>query len=137
VLAYSREQQHIAWVVSPHRMDRRTGAVERSPLSNYAKELYESITLGIPLPGCEGPEYENVEQKESDLDSTFTLHYSEKIGRYAFGKMYVFEAPDIKEAWKKANAFMLARKVSVSAMKAAILDAGDRQVQNPFKGKLK
>jgi len=131
------EQQLIAWVVSPHRMDRRTGAVECASMSSYAKELYKTISLGIPLPGYTGPEFEFAGSTEIALDSMYTLHYYEKFGRYKFGKMYVFEAPDVKVAWKKANSFMLARKVSVTAMKNAVLKQDDLSIPNPFKGKPK
>lgn len=40
----------IAWVVNPLRKDKRTGAEFLQPLSSYAKDLYQSITLGMKVP---------------------------------------------------------------------------------------
>jgi len=57
------EEWGVAWVVSPHRKDKRTGAVNRRPGSAYMAEL---LAFAVPWAGHPKPAWTPEEWKRSE-----------------------------------------------------------------------
>lgn len=124
------ETHRIAWVVSPHREDRRTGAKCHTPMSDYAKELYSRISFGFPIRAAKNIDVEALVEKDPK-PRLFTLQYREKVGIYAFDTYYALEAEDEDAAWSKAITYMRARKVPINTMCEAVLFDGDKKIPFP------
>jgi hypothetical protein len=122
----------VAWVVSPHRQDRRTGAVGRATWGAYAQELYAAVSLGIALPKSlpQPPALSVTKEKAPELPkpATYVLAYTARGRGDGRGRVFQFPAESDSDARIIANAYLEGKQVPTEMRKQAALYEGEREV---------
>lgn len=101
-------RHEIGWVVSKMRRDKRTGATSVRPLSSYARELFESVSMKIPQRQEKAAPVELEQPPKAPVRlPTYTLNFINRISRNSRKPVTTtFQAASDTEAIAKATAVL-------------------------------
>lgn len=135
----------VAWVVNPLRRDKRTGADNRQPASEYAQELFDCVSLGVPLPrstreepvfihSAPAEDEQTEDQPTEDHDITagteiYVLQYTARRGtKYSRAQFKRIIADNDRQAAHYARSFLERRGIPDEWLKEAELFLDERAI---------
>lgn len=138
VVGVISEKHGVAWVVSPHRTDKKTGAQQKKPAGRYARELMQSVTLGnVRWDKVFKPSTLIIVRTPNavkDQIKSYCLNYAtpRKGSMYPESQYVYFTSENDDEAWQYANQHMLLAGVNQTNMRQAILFQEEREVKRVY-----